>query len=431
MSLKDKIKNIWIIANKHFAFPFCLSVSIVFITINIFELKFNPLSNYLVLNMGLIFGLFAFLLLFKQLDNKDKRVILCLFTASIIIMFTAQFLSNFNKSNLIALILEKYKIFENFIFYVSFIFGIILLYAQQKNIIKNALSQNTNNNKKNWHTFGILTLIIIAFFLRYYKVIDLGQSVDNFYHLISAENIIFGGENLYHRSELYTYFIAFFYKLFGVNELANYMPNFIFSLGTVGLIYFVGKKIFNKEVGIISAALLTFSFWHIGDAGNIRMYTAFTFSFLLFFYFLYELFFKTGIFSAQAKSLIHIAQKKWLLIIITILTFGITFHLHTIASITIIPIIIFIFMNGIIFLYYDLIKKNGFLQRTYNSLALAGLSIFCFMLIFFFYPNIIWQFKANLIYNPTIIDNWDILINQLRNGIGWFTHLLHQYCVKD
>lgn len=61
---------------------------------------------------------------------------------------------------------------------------------------------------------------------------------------------------------VYIYTVAFFEKIIGLNEFAVRLPAVIFSLGSVILIYFIAKKIFNNStLGLLSAFFMTVSPW--------------------------------------------------------------------------------------------------------------------------------------------------------------------------
>jgi mannosyltransferase len=73
-------------------------------------------------------------------------------------------------------------------------------------------------------------------------------------------------------------------------EWALRFPSALFSGFTVVIIYYLGKELFNKSAGLISALLLIFSPFAINYAQNGKMYALYWFltslSFLIFFYFL-------------------------------------------------------------------------------------------------------------------------------------------------
>ncbi len=53
--------------------------------------------------------------------------------------------------------------------------------------------------------------------------------------------------------------IAFFFSLFGINDVSFILYPLLISLASIVVIYFICKELFNKNVGIIAAILLAFS----------------------------------------------------------------------------------------------------------------------------------------------------------------------------
>lgn len=62
-------------------------------------------------------------------------------------------------------------------------------------------------------------------------------------------------------------------NFFGYSEIATRAPSIIFSLGTVFLVYLIGKKLFSEKVGIIAALFLAVNPLIIYYAQEARMYS--------------------------------------------------------------------------------------------------------------------------------------------------------------
>lgn len=74
--------------------------------------------------------------------------------------------------------------------------------------------------------------------------------------------------------------LAIFSKIFGHTDWALRLPSAILGTLTIGLTYLTGRDFFDKEVGLISAAFITFSSWHITWSNQVRMYAMLQFLFL-------------------------------------------------------------------------------------------------------------------------------------------------------
>ncbi|OKY77399.1 MAG: Glycosyltransferase of PMT family ArnT [Candidatus Methanohalarchaeum thermophilum] len=79
----------------------------------------------------------------------------------------------------------------------------------------------------------------------------------------------------------HTYLLTFSYKILGHTDWAGRLPSAVLGILSIPLIYIVGKKIFNKEVGLLSSGLLTFSSISIFWSRMIRHYSLLLFIVLL------------------------------------------------------------------------------------------------------------------------------------------------------
>ncbi|HEX6995195.1 MAG TPA: glycosyltransferase family 39 protein [Gammaproteobacteria bacterium] len=86
---------------------------------------------------------------------------------------------------------------------------------------------------------------------------------------------------VYLRSLPFLYVLAGSGMLFGFDEWSLRLPAALFGIATIALGYFFGKRFFGTGVGLVVAALLTFSAWDIEFARYARMYAPFTFFYVL------------------------------------------------------------------------------------------------------------------------------------------------------
>lgn len=129
------------------------------------------------------------------------------------------------------------------------------------------------------HIFILLLILSVGFFLRFYK---LGEIPSGFYQDESAigynaYSIIETGKDehgqvspLYFKSfgdyklPIYIYSAALSIQIFGLNEFAVRFPSAFFGFLTVIIFYFFVKELTkNKQLALVSTALLTISPWHI------------------------------------------------------------------------------------------------------------------------------------------------------------------------
>ncbi len=86
---------------------------------------------------------------------------------------------------------------------------------------------------------------------------------------------------IYYRGGPFLYLMAAAAHTLGVSELAIRLPAALFGIATIPLVYALGKRLFDVRVGLIAAALVTFSVWDVELARYARMYAAFGFFYLL------------------------------------------------------------------------------------------------------------------------------------------------------
>jgi 4-amino-4-deoxy-L-arabinose transferase-like glycosyltransferase len=129
----------------------------------------------------------------------------------------------------------------------------------------------------------IIALTLIAFFLRIYRVGFLSLWVDEYVHAVRAEGFIHG-KPLFaddNNGILLTVFVALSYLVFGVTEFAARLPSAIFGALLIPLLYFLGKLLFNREIGFVAAFLGTISLYEIFWSRVSRNYASFAFAYLL------------------------------------------------------------------------------------------------------------------------------------------------------
>jgi hypothetical protein len=75
------------------------------------------------------------------------------------------------------------------------------------------------------------------------------------------------------RAPLYTIVTAAGFRLFGEDEAATRMPAALFGLASVLIAYGLAKRLFDRNVGLVTAFFMTFAPFEIGWSRTARMYT--------------------------------------------------------------------------------------------------------------------------------------------------------------
>jgi 4-amino-4-deoxy-L-arabinose transferase-like glycosyltransferase len=122
-------------------------------------------------------------------------------------------------------------------------------------------------------------LLAAAGFLRIY---DLGASsfwVDevNTYYCAKSWNetgkMLMPSGMVNKRAPLYTIVTAAGFRLFGEDEAATRMPAALFGLASILLAYGLAKRLFDRNIGLVTAFFMTFSPFEVGWSRTARMYT--------------------------------------------------------------------------------------------------------------------------------------------------------------
>jgi hypothetical protein len=149
------------------------------------------------------------------------------------------------------------------------------------------------NNIKHQYTLFLFIILILGFLVRLINLTALEPYTDEYIHLIYAQSInAHGSPNVYIdgafnepylRGYFLTYLVSIIFSVFGESLLNARLPGIIISTLTIIPMYFIGKKIANKHVGLITAALWAFLPWAIMISRNVREYAYFPLFYALIF----------------------------------------------------------------------------------------------------------------------------------------------------
>src|SRR5689334_20854245 len=121
----------------------------------------------------------------------------------------------------------------------------------------------------------LICLLIVGFALRVYRLWEIPMYGDELTIVLDANSLLHTGRDQTGevlpltfsmgagRPAGYVYGTIPFVALFGVNEWGVRGLSILSGLVLIVLIYLIGKCLFDRKVGLISAALITFSFWDI------------------------------------------------------------------------------------------------------------------------------------------------------------------------
>lgn len=111
------------------------------------------------------------------------------------------------------------------------------------------------------NTFILLSIILIAFFLRFYALSSIPFTHDEFSalfrtHFSNFKELIEKGVKVDGHPALIQVFLYYYTKLFGYTEWVVKLPFLIAGVTSVYLIYLLGRKWFSESAGLVCAAMM-------------------------------------------------------------------------------------------------------------------------------------------------------------------------------
>lgn len=136
----------------------------------------------------------------------------------------------------------------------------------------------------------LLLIIIVGSVLRFYHLDYQSVWLDEIHTLNEANpntpffdlyDKIIGGEQM---PPLYFYTVYFLFKIFGYTAIVMRLYSAILGILAIISIFLLGKELFNKNVGLISALFLSINYFHLFHSQEARPYAFFVLFSILAFY---------------------------------------------------------------------------------------------------------------------------------------------------
>lgn len=133
----------------------------------------------------------------------------------------------------------------------------------------------------------VLALVALGFWLRVRHLGDLGLVVDEGVEAQAVQGILKHGVPKFDSGLIYSRGLPFLYlqaataRVFGLNEFSLRLPAVLFGVASIWAAFLLAKTVFNRWVGLLAAAVMTFSVWEIEMSRYARFYTAFQFTYVI------------------------------------------------------------------------------------------------------------------------------------------------------
>ena len=171
--------------------------------------------------------------------------------------------------------------------------------------MKNKFSYLKNTILSLWAKLPIITVLLFSVYLRIHGLSSRDIWYDEALDVLQSEKSLL---QIAHdvQTPLH-YYIVHLFLLFGKNTFILGLPSVIFGIGTVYVIYLIGKRFFNHQVGLIASFLAAISPMYIEFSRQILHYSYFNFFTVLGLYFFFDLLEKIGSRDFFRSSLMFIA----------------------------------------------------------------------------------------------------------------------------
>ncbi len=275
------------------------------------------------------------------------------------------------------------------------------------------LSQDSDFFNKTFFSKKAFTLVllftIVGFILRIYRLSFLSLWVDEYVYTRILQNVLEGSGNIGSNKHglIYMLIALPFVKIWGMSEFWLRLPAVIFGAGCIPLIYLLGKRLFNKTIGLLSAFLGMISLYSIYWSRVVRNYSSFEFFYLLLilaFLYAYE-------YQSDKKDTFwnkHKLNKKFL--ILFPIALGVSILNHQLSVFFLFSLLAY---SSIMFVVNFLTKKFPILKNKYSIIAIPGLIFFILLLTPFALENVIRPFFLIILPEKAvnfIIPNWERIL---------------------
>lgn len=220
-----------------------------------------------------------------------------------------------------------------------------------------------------YHTLLFLLLLFVSLFLRLYDLPDNppGLYIDEISSAYNAYSILQTGKDehgvwfpLYfeafgeYRHGFFIYSMIPSLLIFGLNDLGTRFTAVLFGVAAVALLYFFVSSVFDKKVGLLSAALLAIQPWHTFLSRVAFEGISFVFLFLVGLFFFYK--------GLEREKKMHWFCAAVLFFALCVFSYGIA------------KLFVPLFLIGIAFIYRNFFRehKNVFITCVFLFLVLVS-----------------------------------------------------------
>ncbi len=128
-----------------------------------------------------------------------------------------------------------------------------------------------------WIGIALFSVFILLLLIQSLDVLSLWMD-EGFYYLATQKILdlgypLFPSGHIYYKAILYAYFSAFFTGIFGFTVYNLRLISVLCTVAILPLVYHMGKKLFNRKIGLCAAAIFSLCVW-VAEYGRVGLYFA-------------------------------------------------------------------------------------------------------------------------------------------------------------
>jgi hypothetical protein len=129
-----------------------------------------------------------------------------------------------------------------------------------------------------WPLLVLSVLMLAGLSFRFVYARTISLHVDEFISLLAIRGVLRHGYpllpsgTLYEQGLLFSYAEALLFRVFGFSASVGRALSVVLGVTTIGLVYYVGSRLFSRHVGVVAAAIVALSPEAIAWGARVRMY---------------------------------------------------------------------------------------------------------------------------------------------------------------
>jgi uncharacterized membrane protein len=164
--------------------------------------------------------------------------------------------------------------------------------------------------------------------------------------------------------------------LFDTSEFSSRLPSAVFGILAIVLVYWIGRQLFDKRIGLVAALFVAILPFEIGWSRACRMYTLFQLVYLAALYLIYRGYENSADSDSSAKGIMAMIKSwrlNWFYLIAGGVVLGISYGVHQNAGLFVIAFSLYLFAGLMLVLFSD--GPRAMFKTKYGAPLLAVIAV--------------------------------------------------------